>query len=43
MEEEDHKQSKEEINIINNKATKKIKTNKWTQRVEARRTKGIEK
>jgi hypothetical protein len=37
MEEEDNKQSKEETNIINTKATKQIKTNKWTQRVEARR------
>jgi hypothetical protein len=30
MEEEDNKQSREEINIINTKATKQIKTNKWT-------------
>jgi hypothetical protein len=29
MEEESNKQSKEEINIINTKATKQIKTNKW--------------
>ena len=43
MEEEDNEQSEEEINIINTKATKQIKTNKWTQRVEARRTKRIEK
>ncbi len=43
MEEEDNKQSKEEINIINTKATKQIKTNKWTRRVEASRTKRIEK
>ncbi len=43
MEEEDNKQSKEEINIINTKATKQIKTNKWMQRVEARRTKRSEK
>jgi hypothetical protein len=28
MEEEDNKQTKEEINIINTKATKQIKTNK---------------
>jgi hypothetical protein len=41
MEEEDNKQSKEEINIINTKATKQIKTNKWLQRVEARRAKRI--
>jgi hypothetical protein len=39
MEEEDNEQSKGEINIINTKATKQIKTNKWTQRVEARRAK----
>jgi hypothetical protein len=43
MEEEDNEQSKEEINITNTKATKQIKTNKWMQRVEARRTKHIEK
>jgi hypothetical protein len=43
MEEEDNKQSEEEINIINIKATKQIKTNKWIQRVEARRTKRSEK
>ncbi len=43
MEEEDNKQFEEEINIINTKATKQIKTNKWMQRVEARRTKCIEK
>ncbi len=39
MEEEDNKQSEEEINIINTKATKQIKTNKWTQRKEVRRAK----
>ncbi len=43
MEEEDNKQSEEEINIINTKATKQIKTNKWTQRVEARRAKCIKR
>jgi hypothetical protein len=43
MEEEDNEQSEEEINIINTKATKQIKTNKWTQRVEARRAKRIER
>ncbi len=43
MKEEDNKQPKEEINIINTKATKQIKTNKWTQRVEARRAKGIKR
>jgi hypothetical protein len=43
MEEEDNKQSKEEVNIINTKATKQIKTNKWTQRVEARRAKRIKR
>ncbi len=43
MEEEDDKQSKEEIDIINTKATKQIKTNKWMQRVEGRRTKCTEK
>jgi hypothetical protein len=43
IDEEDNKQSKEEINIINTKATKQIKTNKWTQRVEARRAKRIER
>ncbi len=43
MEEEDNKQSKEEINVTNNKATKQLKTNKWMQREEARRTKHIEK
>jgi hypothetical protein len=41
MEEEDNKQPEEEINIINTKATKQIKTNKWMQRVEARRAKRI--
>jgi hypothetical protein len=30
MEEGDNKQSWEEINIINTKGTKQIKTNKWT-------------
>jgi hypothetical protein len=35
-EEDNNKQSKEEINIINTKATKQNKTNKWMQRVEAR-------
>jgi hypothetical protein len=30
MEEEDNEQSEEEINIINIKAAKQIKTNKWT-------------
>jgi hypothetical protein len=43
MEEEDNKQSKEEINMINNKATKQNKTNKWAQKVEARKAKHIEK
>jgi hypothetical protein len=43
MEEEDNEQSEEEINIINTKATKQIKTNKWMQRVEARRAKCIKK
>jgi hypothetical protein len=43
MEEEDNKQSEEEINITNTKATKQIKTNEWMQSVEARRTKRIEK
>jgi hypothetical protein len=43
IEEEGNKQSKEEINIINTKATKQIKTNKWMRRVEARRAKRIER
>jgi hypothetical protein len=43
MEGEDNEQSKEEINIIITKATKHIKTNKWTQRVEARRAKCIKR
>jgi hypothetical protein len=43
MEEEDNRQSEEEFNIINTKATKQIKTNKWTQRVEARRAKHIKR
>jgi hypothetical protein len=43
MKEEDNKQSEEEINITNIKATKHIKTNKWTQRVEARRTNCIKR
>jgi hypothetical protein len=43
MEEEDNEQPEEEINIINTKATKQIKTNKWTQRVKARRSKCIKK
>jgi hypothetical protein len=43
MEEEDNEQSEEEINIINTKATKQIKTNKWMQRVEAKRAKCIKK
>jgi hypothetical protein len=43
MEEEDNKQSEEEINIINTKATKQIKTNQWMRRVEARRAKRIKK
>ncbi len=42
-EEEDNKQSEEKINIINTKATKQNKTNKWMQGVEARQTKRIEK
>jgi hypothetical protein len=41
MEEEDNKQSKEEINIVNTKATKQIKTNKWMQRVDTRGAKCI--
>jgi hypothetical protein len=43
MEEENNKQSKEEIKIVNTKATNQIKTNKWTQRVEARIAKHIKR
>jgi hypothetical protein len=43
MEEGDKEKSKEEINITYTKATKQIKTNKSMQKVEARRTKRIEK
>jgi hypothetical protein len=43
MEEEDNKQFEEEINIINTKETKQIKTNKLTQRVEARGAKCIKR
>jgi hypothetical protein len=43
IEEEDNKQPKEEINIINTKATKQIETNKWMQRVEERRATRIKK
>jgi hypothetical protein len=43
MKEEDNEQPEEEINLSNTKATQQIKTNKWTQRVEARRAKRIKK
>ncbi len=43
MEKEDNKQSEEDINTINTKATKQIKTNKWTRGVEARRAKCIKR
>ncbi len=42
MVEDNNKQPKEEFNIINTKATKQNKINKWTRRVEARRIKCIE-